>query len=143
MTYGLLFLVVMLTLLLFIAVRFITRNELSRDNLEAKLIALERCAARIDRALHHGPEPVKLSATKLAAKYNSSPTVIQERLERLGYIEMRSGLHYFTALGLRVGGEYRKNHPEASDSDGHMVWPVDIPLSNAHWMFIQNKGDFV
>ena len=143
MTYALLFLVAILSLLLFMAVRFITRNELSRHNLEATHIALERCAARIDRALHHGPEPEKLSATKLAARLNSSPAVIQERLERLGYLEMLHGLHYFTALGLRVGGEYRKNHPEASEADGHMVWPVDIPLSNAHWMLIQHKGNLV
>jgi len=63
----------------------------------------------------------KLSATQLARKHNTSTAAIQQNLMRLGYIEVNRGLHFFTELGRSVGGEYRKNHPEASDADGHMV----------------------
>ncbi|MGF6996857.1 hypothetical protein [Paraburkholderia sp. GAS32] len=70
----------------------------------------------------------KLSATQLARKCYTSTGEIQKKLIHLGYIEVHSGLHYFTALGRSVGGEYRKNHPGASDADGHMVWPIDLPL---------------
>jgi hypothetical protein len=70
----------------------------------------------------------KLSATQLARRCNTSTAAIQQKLVQLGYIEVRSGLHYFTDLGRSVGGEYRKNHPGASDADGHMVWPIDLPL---------------
>ena len=70
----------------------------------------------------------KLSTTKLALKHNTTAGEIQCRLVQFGYIEVRSGLHYFTDLGRSVGGEYRKNHFGASDVDGHMVWPIDLPL---------------
>ncbi|WP_175772864.1 hypothetical protein [Paraburkholderia phenazinium] len=73
----------------------------------------------------------KLSATQLARKYNVSTASIQKKLVELGYIEVRSGLHFFTELGRSVGGEFRKNHADASDSDGHMVWPFDVPLVDA------------
>jgi hypothetical protein len=67
----------------------------------------------------------KLSATQLARKYNVSTASVQQKLIELGYIEVRTGLHFFTELGRSVGGEYRKNHADASDADGHMVWPFD------------------
>lgn len=70
----------------------------------------------------------KLSATQLARKYNVSTASVQKKLIELGYIEVRNGLHLFTELGRGVGGEYRKNHADASDADGHMVWPFDGPL---------------
>ncbi|ASL48857.1 hypothetical protein bAD24_p00780 (plasmid) [Burkholderia sp. AD24] len=70
----------------------------------------------------------KLSATQLARKYNVSTASVQKKLIELGYIEVRSGLHFFTEVGREVGGEYRKNHADASDADGHMVWPFDGPL---------------
>lgn len=73
----------------------------------------------------------KLSATQLARRRNTSTAAIQKQLVHLGYIEVRSGLHYFTELGRSVGGDYRKNHPGASDADGHMVWPIDLPLADA------------
>lgn len=77
-----------------------------------------------------GPAPAgvseKLSATKLARKNNTSADAIQQQLIRLGYIEVRSGFHYFTDLGRSVGGEWRQNDPKASDLDGYMVWPSDI-----------------
>ncbi|MGF6604958.1 hypothetical protein P3T23_009714 [Paraburkholderia sp. GAS448] len=73
----------------------------------------------------------KLSATQLARKYNVSTASVQKKLIELGYIEVRSGLHFFTELGRSVGGEYRKNHADASDADGHMVWPFDGPLVSA------------
>lgn len=72
----------------------------------------------------------KLSATKLALKHNTTAAEIQRRLVQLGYIEVRTGIHYFTDLGRSVGGEYRKNHAGASFTEGHMVWPVDLPLAN-------------
>jgi len=73
----------------------------------------------------------KLSATQLARKRNTSTAAIQQNLIHLEYVEVHRGLHFFTELGRSVGGEYRKNHPEASDADGHMVWPVDILLADA------------
>lgn len=72
----------------------------------------------------------KLSATKLAKLHNTSAVEIQQQLIRLGYIEVHSGLHYFTDLGRDSGGEYRKNHPGANDADGHMVWPRNLRLVN-------------
>lgn len=51
-------------------------------------------------------------------------SAIQQKLARLGYIEVRNGLHFFTDLGRAVGGDIRKNHPDALE--GHMVWPVDL-----------------
>lgn len=159
MTYVLLFLVALLALLLSIAARFIMRtvgapapelcdlaaslelnlrgpiNRVDRERLEAIRRTLYWCLVRVDAAMGRLPmpePPEKLSATKLAARHNTSAAVIQEQLARLGYIENRHGVHYFTDLGLRVGGDYHKNHSEASDADGHMVWPVDIPLANVH-----------
>lgn len=73
----------------------------------------------------------KLSATQLARRWNTSTAAIQQKFVHLGYIEVRSGLHYFTDLGRSVGGEYCKNHPGASDADGHMVWPIDLPLADS------------
>ncbi|TET01581.1 hypothetical protein [Burkholderia cepacia] len=67
-----------------------------------------------------------LSATKLATMCNASTGDVQKALVYLGYMENRRGLHFFTQLGRRVGGEYRKNHPGASESDGFMAWPVDL-----------------
>lgn len=71
----------------------------------------------------------KLSATKLACRYNTSAALVQQRLIRLGYIEVRSGFHYFTDLGRSVGGEWRTNHPGASSVAGHMVWPANLSLA--------------
>lgn len=71
----------------------------------------------------------KLSATKLARKYKTSAAAIQRQLVRLGYIEVRSGYHYFTDLGRSVGGDYRQTGER--DFEGHMVWPVDTPLGDA------------
>ncbi len=71
----------------------------------------------------------KLSATKLARKHNTSVAAIQQQLVRLGYIEVRSGLHYFTELGRSIGGEWRQNDPKASFCDGYMVWPANLPLA--------------
>ena len=68
----------------------------------------------------------KLSATKLAIRHNLTTGELQRRLIGMGYIEVRSGLHYFTDIGISAGGECWKNHPGASDSDGHMVWPADV-----------------
>lgn len=70
----------------------------------------------------------KVSATKLAQMHRTSVAEIQQRLIDLGYIEDKSGLHYFTERGRDVGGEYRKNHPEASNADGFMVWPADLSI---------------
>jgi hypothetical protein len=69
--------------------------------------------------------PEKLSATKIAKKYNTSIAVVQQNLVQLGYVEVRAGLHYFTDLGRAVGGEWRQN-PGASSVDGYMVWPADL-----------------
>lgn len=73
----------------------------------------------------------KLSATQLARRCNTSAAEIQKKRVHLGCIEVRSGLHYFSYLGRSAGGEYRKNHAGASDADGHMVWPIDLPLADA------------
>lgn len=70
----------------------------------------------------------KVSATKLAQMHRTSVAEIQQRLIDLGYIEDKSGLHFFTERGRDVGGEYRKNHPEASNADGFMVWPADLSI---------------
>ena len=66
----------------------------------------------------------KMSATQLARKCNTSTATIQQKLVHLGYMEVRRGLHFFTDLGRSVGGDIRKNHPDALE--GHMVWPVDF-----------------
>lgn len=90
---------------------------------------LQECVRHFDSAAGRIPipnEPQKLSATKLAHLHNTSAAEIQQRLIGMGYIISRGGRHYFTNLGLRVGGEYRQNHP---GDDGHMVWPVDLPFA--------------
>lgn len=69
----------------------------------------------------------KLSAKQLASRRNEPLMVIQQKLIERGYVEVRGGgLYFFTDLGRKVGGEIRKNHPEAHE--GHMVWPADIEL---------------
>ena len=84
------------------------------------------------RASGVGPKENKLCATQLARRSNTSTAAIQQKLIELGYIEVRSGLHYLTDVGRSVGGEYRKNHSAASDVDGHMVWPIDVPLADSN-----------
>ena len=69
----------------------------------------------------------RLSATKLARRYNTSTAAVQDRLVRLGYIDLVSGIHYLTERGKNVGGEWVQS-PGGSSADGHMVWPVDLPL---------------
>jgi hypothetical protein len=95
-----------------------------------RLAALQARAAIASMPVPAAPVE-KLSATQLARKYNVSSASVQNALIKLGYIEVRSGWHFFTDLGRSVGGEYRKNHAHASDADGHMVWPVDGPLAAA------------
>lgn len=68
----------------------------------------------------------KLSATKIAQKFNTSVIAVQQKLIQLGYVEVKTGLHYFTDLGRAVGGEWRQNDPKASSVDGYMVWPVEL-----------------
>lgn len=71
-------------------------------------------------------EAQKLSVTKLARMRNQSVVEVQQQLIERGYMEVKSGLHFFTDSGREVGGEIRKNHPNASE--GHMVWPATILL---------------
>lgn len=70
--------------------------------------------------------PQKLSATKFAQQRDISVAEVQQQLVQHGYVEVRSGFHYFTDLGRSIGGEWRQNHPEARSLDGWMVWPVDL-----------------
>lgn len=71
-------------------------------------------------------QPAKLSATQLARGRNEPLVAIQQKLIDRGYVDVRGGLYFFTDLGRAVGGEIRKNHPEAHE--GHMVWPANIAL---------------
>ncbi|MFM0642213.1 hypothetical protein PQQ63_36615 [Paraburkholderia metrosideri] len=93
-----------------------------------RMAALQARAALASSLAESAVRVEKLSATQLARKYNVPTASVQKKLIELGYIEVRSGLHFFTELGRSVGGEYRKNQADASDADGHMVWPFDEPL---------------
>ena len=74
----------------------------------------------------------KVSATRLARRYGTTPMEIQARLVRLGYIEVRNGWHYFTDKGRAAGGEWHQR-PSSNGDDGHMVWPADLELSDPAW----------
>lgn len=97
----------------------------------ARRLAALQARAAVASAAESALRVEKLSATQLARKYNVSTASVQSKLIELGYIEVHSGLHFFTELGRSVGGEFRKNHADASDVDGHMVWPFDGPLVTA------------
>lgn len=112
------------------------------ERVEAMRAALHRSLHRIERhrrfvRRREVPSAAsvnsdKVSATHLARKYGTTPMDIQARLARLGYIEVRSGWHYFTDKGRAAGGEWHQR-PGSTGDDGHMVWPADLELSDPAW----------
>ncbi|WP_221033746.1 hypothetical protein [Pseudomonas cannabina] len=68
----------------------------------------------------------RFSVTRLSRMRSVPVAEIQQQLIERGYIEVRSGLHFFTESGLKAGGEIRKSHTQAKE--GHMVWPETILL---------------
>lgn len=105
-------------------------DKLDWGSLDRIADALKRGTRQIDiaRGLIPTPDaPRKLSATKLGKLHKMPASAIQERLVQLGYmVQDSSGVHRFTSLGLRAGGQFRKRDDH---DEGFMVWPVDIQLA--------------
>ncbi|TXH00046.1 MAG: hypothetical protein E6R08_01015 [Nevskiaceae bacterium] len=111
------------------------RVESMRAELHRSLHRIERhrrFVRRRDAQMVPGMPANKVSATRLAKRYGTTPAEVQQRLARLGYIEVRSGLHFFTDKGKQVGGEWVQT-PDSWDSCGYMIWPADLPLADPEW----------
>ena len=73
-------------------------------------------------ALITGPQPDKLTTSRLARRLGVESAILLNRLIGRGFIEIKSGRKCLTAVGRRAGGE----EITARARGRFIVWPQDL-----------------